>query len=314
LVDAGEVGRAKAELRQSAAATKNREATLANLRQSGVTADARLREAEAALREAAIRQSAARQALVNLGLAIAESEVAEATDARLEARLHFLGLPPDVAKTLDPKTTPSNLLPLFAPMSGVITSRDVVAGEVVDTARVLFEVVDTAHLWLTLDLPIEDARRVRVGHPVQFKPDGGREEPAGAVVWKSTQADPKTRTVKVRADIPDPTGRFVANTFGTGRVVLREEPKAVLVPSEAVQWDGKCFVVFVRDRESNRKDEKTGLEMKLFHVRCVRVGASTPTHTEVIAGVVPGEWVVFRNADVLRAELFRANLGDGCGH
>ncbi len=58
------------------------------------------------------------------------------------------------------------------------------------------------------------------------------------VAWKSTLADPKTRTVKIRAEIPDAEGKWYANTYGSGRIILREEPGAVSVPTESIQFDG----------------------------------------------------------------------------
>ena len=125
---------------------------------------------------------------------------------RLEANLQLLGLPETVRKGLDAKTTTSNLLPLVAPADGVVVSRDVVAGEVVDPARILFEVVDPTSLWLTVDLKAEDARRVRAGLPVRFQPDAGGPELSATVAWISPQADPKTRTANTPGDVQhDPT-------------------------------------------------------------------------------------------------------------
>jgi cobalt-zinc-cadmium efflux system membrane fusion protein len=112
--------------------------------------------------------------------------------------------------------------------------------------------------------------------------------------------------VKVRADIADPAGRLVANTFGSGRVILREEEKAVVVPNEAVQWDGCCHVVFVRDKDYLKS------EYKVFHVRKVRVGVRGEKTTEVIAGVLPGELVVTKGSGLMLNELLRGELGDGC--
>ena len=212
-----------------------------------------------------------------------------------------------MVRTLDPKSATSNLLPLVAPMDGMIVSREVVAGEVVDVARILFEVVDTRALWLTFDLKGEDAHRVAVGQPVRFQPDNGRGELAGQVAWRSSQADPKTRTVKVRADLADPERKQVANTFGAGRVILREEAEAVSVPNEAVHWEGCCHVVFVRDKGYLKAGSP-----KVFHVRKVRVGAKDGKHTEIIAGVLPGELVVTKGSGLLLTELLRADLGEGC--
>ncbi|WP_157368722.1 efflux RND transporter periplasmic adaptor subunit [Zavarzinella formosa] len=308
LIDAGEVGKLKAEVLQSFAVLQLKKQTLADIMESGgAVASARVREVEAAVREAEIRLAAGCQALTNLGLPLAEAEAMTMTAGQLKDKLRLLGLPADLAVMIDPKTLTTNLLPVVTPMGGEVVSRNVVAGEVVDAARILFEVADTKSLWLTLDLKTEDAPRVKVGQPVRFLPDGGREELTGTVAWRSSQADAKTRTVKVRADLPDPEGRQLANTFGAGRVILREEAKAVSVPNEAVHWDGCCNVVFVRDKDYLKADA-----FKVFHVRKIRIGARGDRNTEVIAGVLPGEVIVTRGGGLLLTELLRADLGEGC--
>jgi cobalt-zinc-cadmium efflux system membrane fusion protein len=307
LVDAAEVGKAKAEVLQAFATLQLKVQTVASIKESGgAVPAARVREAEAAAREAEIRLVAGCQALTNLGLVLKESDVRSLTADQLKAKLHLLGIPAEAAKNLDPETATSNLLPLVSPMNGLVVSREVVAGEVVDVARILFEVVDTRSLWLTFDLKGEDAHRVRVGQSVRFKPDDGRGELAGKIAWRSSQADPKTRTVKVRADLADPDGRQVANTFGAGRVILREEPKAVSVPNEAVHWDGCCSVVFVRDKDYLKSD------YKVFHVRKVRTGAKDEKYTEIVAGVLPDELIVTKGSGLLLTELLRGSLGEGC--
>jgi len=130
----------------------------------------------------------------------------------------------------------------------------------------------------------------------------------GAVSWISTAADNQTRTIKVRADLPNADGRLRASTFGTGRIVLRDEPKAIVVPTEAVHWDGTCHVVFVRDKNYHDADSP-----KFFHVRSVRPGIKDGDMTEIIAGVLPGEVIASKNSVVLEAQLLKSNLGAGCG-
>ena len=201
--------------------------------------------------------------------------------------MQFLGLPAALSERLDPRTTTANLLPMKAPLDGVVVAREVVAGEGVDVARALFVVADTSKVWLTLSVRLEDAGHLALGQPVRFRPDGESAEVAGTVSWISTAVDEKTRTLKVRADLPNPDGRLRAHAFGLGRIVLREEKNAVVVPTEAVQWEGDCYVVFVRDK--NYLDEKAP---KVFHVRQVRPGARDERHTEILAGVLPGELVV----------------------
>jgi cobalt-zinc-cadmium efflux system membrane fusion protein len=144
---------------------------------------------------------------------------------------------------------------------------------------------------------------------VLFRPTDSDDEGEirGSVGWISTAADDQTRTVTVRADLPNPDGRLHANTFGIGRIVLREEPNAVVVPSEAVHWDGACHVVFVRDKNFFQKDAP-----KFFHVRSVRPGVRDGELTEIIVGLLPGEVIASKNSVVLEAQLLKSNLGAGC--
>lgn len=323
VVDAAEVGKVKADFLQAFALVELKNRTLESMRGAGPSLPIRtLQEAEGALREARVRLLGARQALVNLGLPVRDEEIKGLTDEQLAARLQFLGLPEEVSRSLDSRTTSANLLPVRAPLDGVVVSRDVVAGEVVDTTKVLLTIADVRKMWLTLNLRLEDARRVREGQDVHFRPDG--EVPAtlpwygvsgdklawkrtvdGKVNWISTAVDEKTRTVKVRAEVANLKGQLRAGTFGTGRIVLREEA-AVVVPKDAVQWEGCCHVVFVQDKNYHAEGAP-----KVFHVRKVLPGAADDTRTEIIAGVLPGEVVVTRGAGVLRAELLKNDLGDG---
>jgi RND family efflux transporter MFP subunit len=277
---------------------------LDGLSAQGVVPGRRAQEADTAYVQARARVLSAQQTLDNLGLPV-EVELAE---EEVVASLRLLGLPESIAAELDSRTTTANLVPLRAPLRGVVVDQQLVAGEVVDTSQVLFQVADTSHMWLMLDVRLEEADKLALGQSVQFLPDGSRQEVGGKLTWISTTADERTRTVKVRADLPNPTGRLRNETFGLGRIVLRQEPDAIVVPNEAVHWEGCCHVVFVRDKGFFDSDESS----KVFHVRTVRLGAKNEKFTEILAGVLPGEVVATKGSDVLRAQLLKNNLGEGC--
>jgi cobalt-zinc-cadmium efflux system membrane fusion protein len=311
LVDAAEIGKAKSELLQAFAQVRLKSIVLERLKplSEAVIPVRQLREAETALQEARIRLQSAQQSLANLGLPFRIDETGSIDADEIERRIHFLGLPTDVASSLDRSST-ANLFPIRAPLDGIIVERHVVAGEVVDASSVLFAVADTSTMWLTLSVREEDAKYVSLRQTVLFRPNSARDESEikGAVAWISTSADDQTRTVKVRVELPNQDGRLRANTFGTGRIVLREEPQAIVVPTEAVHWDGGCNVVFVRDK--NYHDPKSP---KFFHVRSVRLGVKGADTTEIIAGLLPGEVIASKNSVVLEAQLLKSNLGAGCG-
>ncbi len=308
LIDSVDVGKAKSELLQMFSLSSLRMQTLTRYRASGsATPAATLEEADSSLREALIRLNASRQMLVNLGLPIENLNLQTTSSELLESKLHFIGLPLEITNKLDPSKTTRNLLPVVSPMDGIIVSREVVAGEVVDASRVLFEVVDNEFKWMTLDVKGEDVRFLNLGQKVLFQASGITKEIECNLSWISTQADIKTRTIKARANISDLGGKLRANTFGTAQIILREEPNAICIPKEAVQWEGCCSVVFVRD-----KDFLGVNAPKIFHVRKVRVGGKDDKQIEILAGLFPGELVVQQGSGLLLTELLRGSLGEGC--
>ncbi len=104
LVDAAEVGKAKAEFLQAIAQVRLRGKTYESLRSvATVVAELRVREAETALSEAQIRLLGARQALVNLGLPVDAEELKDLTEKQIAAHVQFLGLPDSVYQSLDRK-------------------------------------------------------------------------------------------------------------------------------------------------------------------------------------------------------------------
>jgi cobalt-zinc-cadmium efflux system membrane fusion protein len=277
------------------------EAELAGARLQALKSQTELQEGEAAVREARIRLFNAHQALLNLGLPVRIEDLAGLSDERIVERLRFLGLPETATKGLDPNAATANLIPVTAPLDGVVISRDVVAGEVVDLVRTLYVVADVRRMWVMLDVQPEDAGRLAVGQAVLFHPLGGSEAVArGQLEWIGTAVDKKTRTVRARVAAPNTDGMLRAHTFGRARVTTRNMPKAVAVPSEAIHWEGCCYVVFVR------------LTDDIFQTRKIKPGARNGPYTEVLVGVLPGEVVATTGSHVLKSEILKSALGAGC--
>lgn len=311
VVDSVLVGEAKTGLVDALVHEKLQRNTLVRLQglSEGIVAGRQVINAEAEYEAAGVRVLKAQQALANLGLSVDLDELRRLKNDEQMQRLRYLGVEDFISSAqIDAPVATANLLPIRAPMDGEIITRDVVAGEVVDTPDVLFQIADTSRMWLDVNVPLEDAAKLSLGQPVRFRPDGSPEEVHGALSWISTAADPTTRMVKVRAELPNPRRQLRDETFGTGRVILREEDSAIVVPSNAVHWEGCCHVVFVRDKDYFASPESP----KLFHVRSVRVGAREGNRTEIIAGVLPGEVVASEGSDVLRAQLLKNGLGAGC--
>lgn len=301
LIDAAAVGAAKAELLQAAAQVASRAAATERIRSStsaGFRNQSDLVAAEAEVKEAQIRLFNAQQTLVNLGLGL-PPEGARGMPTADDVRL--LGIPREIADQLDPVRTSANLLPVTAPLDGVVISRSIVPGVQVEAGKPLFSVADTSRAWVNIAVPPADASRVAVGQEVRFTPDGS-QAPAvvGQVTWISTEVDEKTRTVHVRAEFPNPDGRLLAHSFGRAAIVTERREGAVVVPREAVQWDTTGALVFVR------------VNSTVFVARNVTTGVIDEAFVEIVSGVRAGERVATGGSYVLVAQLNNDKLGAGC--
>jgi cobalt-zinc-cadmium efflux system membrane fusion protein len=303
LVDSFEVGRAREALLLASATRDARLRTLERIRAAaggGLRTRGELEEAEAEARVAEIQFLGATQGLLNLGLDADVGRLAGFEGERLAEEVRFLGLEETARKTLGADVRTGNLIAIPSPLDGIVVSRDVAEGEAVESAKTLFVVADPTRLSLHIDLRLEDAPRIAKGQPVSFLPDGGDQAFRGSVNWIGVEVDPKTRTLQVRAEIENPEGSLRVNSFGTARIRVRESPKAAVLPLEAIQWEGCCHVVFVRESPT------------VFRVRKVRLGTRLGDEREVLAGASPGEVVVAAGSAVLKSEILKHRLGAGC--
>lgn len=307
VVDAQAIGQAKSALIDALVQDSLQQKTTARLKglPDGVVAGRKVLEAEAELDMSRVRVAGAQQTLANLGLNVNLEELASLPREEQVSHLLLLGLEGLAEPS---RVISSNLLPIRSPIDGVLVDRSVTAGEVVDSSKPLFKIADTSRMWLVLNVPLEEAGRLSLGQAVRFRPDGTNKEVSGTLSWISTTTNHETRMLSVRAELPNPQGLLRDETFGAGEVVLREEPEAIVVPDSAIHWEGCCNVVFVRNKDYFASPESP----KVFHVRQVRVGVKNGTFTEIISGILPGEVVATQGSDVLRAQLLKNSLGEGC--
>jgi cobalt-zinc-cadmium efflux system membrane fusion protein len=309
LVDAAAVGQAKSQLLQAMHEVEVAKARHDRLKALADTVAARsLVEAAEQLHEAEIKVIAAEQSLVNLGFVLS-ANFDKHKPREIAEELRLLGIPTDIDSSLRGQTQTSNLLPLVAPFAGTIASADVVQGEAVDANTAAFVVADPSRLTLRLNVRQEDAGLVAIDQEVSFTTDDGAVTTRGRIDWISPTVDAKSRTLPVRVSLENQDGKLRGNTFGMGRILLREESQAIVVPVSALHSAGDVQLVFVRDKNYFAEGAA-----KFFHVRQVRVGARDEKHVELLAGVLPGEVVATEGSNVLLAHLLRGSMGAGCGH
>lgn len=309
LIDASQVGQLKSEIIKNIVQIHIQKDNLqrwASMEASKAVSPQELIQAEAAVDQADVALLSTKQLLANLGFTL---PLFKETDkpAELADQLQYLGIPEAVVKQLPPTAKNGNLLPIIAPFDGVVADSNIVLGAVADTAKTLFTVCDPQQMWMMLNVRQEDAPYVRLGQQVHFTSDNGNQHVSGTVSWIAPAVDEKTRTLRIRSEVANPDGKLRDHIFGSGKIALREELNAVLVPQEAVQATADSQFVFVRDKDFFNENHP-----KIFYVRQVRLGTKAGRNIEILAGVLPGEIIATKGSNVLLAHLLRSNLGAGC--
>ncbi|QDT60671.1 Cobalt-zinc-cadmium resistance protein CzcB [Stieleria bergensis] len=309
VVDSKDIGRLKSELLSALLEERlqlDQLARVEKLAPSGAVPGSRVIEVKTAMQKALVAVERVIRDFANLGVSVDHVALQSSNLAETKRRVREIGM-----TQIDSSTGGDNLIAVTAPIEGRIVDRDITVGEVVDRGSRMFRIADTRTVWLDLRVAAEQASLARLGLPVRYQGDGSQVKHEGTITWISSDVDPQTRTVRVRAELPNADASLRNESFGRGEIVLRQEPAAIVVPEESLQWDGSSHVVFVRDARFFEKDRP-----KFFVTRSVRPGAKQDGFVEIIAGVLPGEVVASSGSDVLRAQLLRSNLGAGCtcGH
>ncbi len=310
LIESQQVGQAKSQFLQSIVQHNLRRSVverMAPIAASGAVPQKSFAEAESALREAEVQLTSARLLLSNLGFKL--DDLSELDDAETAPEsIRFLGIPQEALNKLLPENRTANLLPIRSSIGGEIITTHMVPGEVIDQTTWLATICDPTKMWLDIHVRSEDARFLQHDQEVRFRTALDEPYVSGTIRWISPAIDEATRTIQVRVPIDNANGVLRDRTFVTAEIILRQQPNAVVVPSEAVQSTSDGQFIFVRHKTYFDADSP-----KFFQVRQVRVGAVHDGKTELLAGAVVGEVVATRGSQSLMAQLFRSSFGEGCG-
>lgn len=210
-------------------------------------------------------------------------EVAENARSLLEVtrqRFALWDITPDHIEDLERTGKVLQTLPLHAPSSGYVLNMQVRDGMHVTPARELYTLADLSPVWVLAELYEYEIPLVRLGEEaaITFPYFPGKVF-TGKVAYIYPVLEPKTRTVKVRFELPNPGWKLKPGMFANVELQISRGERLV-VPSTAVLDSGTEQLVFV--------DRGQGM----FEPRKVTTGVRTRDWYEILEGIEPGEPVV----------------------
>jgi len=174
-----------------------------------------------------------------------------------------------------------------APFDGRVGLRRISVGSLVNPGTVITTLDDTRTIKLDFTVPEIFLSDIEPGLAISARsvayPDVAFD---GRVASIDSRVDPTTRSVTVRALVPNPEGRLKPGMFLTVRIA-RGAKDAVVVPEHAlVPEQGRAFVFVVQGDKAEKRE---------VHIGVRRIG-----DVEIVSGLAAGERVVTEGTQKLR--------------
>ncbi len=256
------------------------------LRKRNITSEREFLETEQSFEAAKIRSNAARQKLLRLGLS-------SSTINRLERG----GL-----------SAATGTLTVSAPFAGEVLQLQAARGEQIDPGAEMLLLGDTRSLWVWVNLYESQLSQVKQaldenGIPVTVSVRSYPNETfSGRLNFVGRVMDEHTRTVKARVGIDNSDGKLKPGMFAKVSLGLDAARGKPAIPETAVLSDEGRDFVFVHHEDD------------YFIRRPVTKGRTSNGWVELIDGVDPGRTVAVAGVFLLKSDVLRSKMGEGCAH
>ena len=205
----------------------------------------------------------------------------QALIAASHQRLRLLGAPGVVG---------NGTTTIRSPIGGVIQVLDVRRGMTLSAGQTLAQVSSLGTVWLNAAVPEAQSAGIRVGRPVRAELTAfPGESTYGRVIAILPTAQAESRTLTMRIELPNRTGRIRPGMFATVHLA-GDAGGGLLVPSEAVIRTGKRDLVMIAVAGGRYRPVE------------VQVGREGGGKTQILAGLAQGQKVVASGQFLLDSE------------
>jgi RND family efflux transporter MFP subunit len=261
------------------AALAQAEAEVARARANAAVARSELARAETLLPEEAVSKELYEQ----------KAATAKAAEAALGA----------ARATAEARRLDLSFTQVRAPVTGRVSDRRAALGDYVIAGQtVLTRVVSVDPIWFTFDgaesfylkYVRQDASGERQSsryapNPVEIQlADEEEYRWRGRMVFVDNAVDPRSGTIRARAEIRNPDGFLVPGLFGRARLLGSGAYKGLLVPDEAVITDQTRRAVFVLGKDNKVEMRNVELGPMVEGLRVIKNGLK-PTDKVVLDGL-----------------------------
>ncbi|CCB87798.1 efflux RND transporter periplasmic adaptor subunit [Simkania negevensis] len=194
---------------------------------------------------------------------------------------------------------PSYDLTFFSPVTGIVLEKNAYSGMNVGPGINLFTIADLSWVWVFADIYEQDISLMKLGQDVNFSitafPDLHFK---GSISFINYVIDPKTRTLKVRIDVDNPSYLLKPEMYGVTELQVNMG-RSLAIPQNAVIETGLRNLIFIEE------------DIGRFVMREVELGYLADGYYQVLSGVREGEKVVTNSQFLLDSESRISGFGSG---
>jgi Cu(I)/Ag(I) efflux system membrane fusion protein len=198
--------------------------------------------------EELIQAKKAVQALLRSDSALVR-ETTAATHQAAREKLRLLGLTVEQIAAVERTEKPSDHLTIYSPVSGIVIHKNATEGMYVQTGTRIYTVADLSRMWIRLEAYESDLAWLRYGQKVEFTTVSYPGEFfEGTISFIDPVLDSRTRTVKLRVNVPNPAGKLKPGMFVKATVRSRIAAGGKIISADlAGKWISPMHPEIVKD-------------------------------------------------------------------
>ncbi|NML26247.1 efflux RND transporter periplasmic adaptor subunit [Zoogloea dura] len=223
-------------------------------------------------------------------LSIASAEQRGAAD-----QLRVLGMSSAAINKLGVTGAINSVTSVASTMAGTVVERQVAQGQVVQPADALYVVADLSRVWVTAEVPEQQAALVKAGQTVDIEVPALGSSLSGKLIFVADTVNPETRTIAVRS-VVDNANRQLKPAMLATMLIQAAPVQRVVIPAEAVVRDSDADNVFVE------------VAAQQFRLTPVRLGPDMDGKRAVLSGLKPEQRILVSGAFHLNNERKRKEL------
>lgn len=174
-----------------------------------------------------------------------------------------------------------------APISAVVSDKNVTIGQMASSGTVLAKVNDISSIYATIQIPQEKISSVKIGQPANITISGNDKVYNGAVKTIDVVADSTARVFNCKVQINNSDKTLYPGVFTKVDLISEQKTQIISVPINALVGSEGDYSVFVNDNGIVKKQKVT-------------IGETDENNVEITSGIKNGDIIICSNTSTLQ--------------